>query len=289
MVRSGSCRVTVPLDPWATRAISRVTAQVTGRRAAACLWRRRTGGPGRSSPTQGEVHAPAPASGDEPFVSRPRVVAHFDFAAGGTRENIALEPDGSAGLTSAFARQAANVTRGGDIRRRVPLPAVTHPDTPVVHNAIVLGIARAHDDTLYVTGAGGTGICRPTGCPTTSSSTSTEGCFTRRLGTGDRPARAGDRRTAHRVGRDDGAHPHPVRNRLRRQRDLGPRRRGPGVQHRPWDAAADPRPPKRFRGPGRDPGDRARRHRRLRVHLTPWFSPSGTASRTPSPGASNQV
>ena len=32
-------------------------------------------------------------------MSRSRVVAHFDFAAGGTPENIALEPDGPAGLT----------------------------------------------------------------------------------------------------------------------------------------------------------------------------------------------
>ncbi|MFK8908461.1 hypothetical protein [Streptomyces sp. YS-3] len=109
------------------------------------------------------VLASAPASGDEPIVSHPRVVAHFDFTAGQTPENIALEPDGSADLTFAFARQVANVTRHGDIRRRVTLPAVAHPNTPLVHNAVVLGIARAHDGTLYVnyaTGTSKTGIWR---------------------------------------------------------------------------------------------------------------------------------
>ncbi|WP_329599655.1 hypothetical protein OIE43_40260 [Streptomyces pseudovenezuelae] len=109
------------------------------------------------------VLASAPASGDEPIVSQPRVVAHFDFAAGETPENIAVEPDGSADLAFAFARQVANVTRHGDIRGRVTLPAVANPNTPIVHNAIVLGIARAHDGTLYVnyaTGTSKTGIWR---------------------------------------------------------------------------------------------------------------------------------
>ncbi|WP_449350346.1 hypothetical protein [Streptomyces shaanxiensis] len=109
------------------------------------------------------VLAAAPASGDEPVVSQPRVVAHFDFAAGETPENIAVEPDGSADLTFAFARQVAHVTRHGDIRSRVTLPAVANPNTPVVHNAIVLGIARAHDGTLYVnyaTGTAETGVWR---------------------------------------------------------------------------------------------------------------------------------
>ncbi|MEU1075144.1 MULTISPECIES: hypothetical protein [unclassified Streptomyces] len=102
------------------------------------------------------VLASAPASGDEPTVSHPRVVAHFDFTAGETPENIALEPDGSADLTFAFARQVANVTRHGNVRSRVTLPAVADPNTPLVHNALVLGIARAHDGTLYVTYATGT-------------------------------------------------------------------------------------------------------------------------------------
>ncbi len=109
------------------------------------------------------VLASAPASGGEPIVSQPRVVAHFDFAAGEAPENIALEPDGSADLTFAFARQVANVTRHGDIRERVTLPAVANPNTPIIHSAVVTGIARAHDGTLYVnyaTGTSKTGIWR---------------------------------------------------------------------------------------------------------------------------------
>ena len=76
-------------------------------------------------------------------MSDPRVVAHFDFAKGQTPENIALEPDGSADLTFSFARQVANVTRQGHTRILATLP-------PVVGAALVTGIARADDGTLYV-------------------------------------------------------------------------------------------------------------------------------------------
>ncbi|MDX2825381.1 hypothetical protein PV416_30970 [Streptomyces ipomoeae] len=99
----------------------------------------------------------APVPGGEPIVSRPRVVAHFDFAQGRTPENIALEPDGSADLTFALARQIAHVTERGDTRIRATLPAEANPDTPVAGDDIVLGIARADDGTLYVTYATGTG------------------------------------------------------------------------------------------------------------------------------------
>lgn len=107
--------------------------------------------------------AAAPVPGPGPTLSHPRIVAHFDFAAGQTPENIALEPDGSADLTFAFARQVANVTRHGDTRILATLPAEAHPDTPIIQAAIVLGIARAHDGTLYVnyaTGTSKTGIWR---------------------------------------------------------------------------------------------------------------------------------
>ncbi|MFE0516161.1 hypothetical protein [Streptomyces sp. NPDC058964] len=107
--------------------------------------------------------ASAPASGDEPELSEARVVARFDFGAGRTPENIALERDGSADLTFAFARQIANVTPGGRTRILATLPAVPDPRTPVVRSAVVLGIARAHDGTLYVnyaTGTSRTGVWR---------------------------------------------------------------------------------------------------------------------------------
>ncbi|MER5428039.1 hypothetical protein [Streptomyces sp. NPDC002588] len=107
--------------------------------------------------------ATAPAAGGEPTVSDPHVVAHFDFAAGQTPENIALEPDGSADLTFAGARQVANVTRAGVTRILATLPEVADPDTPNLGAAVVLGIARAYDGTLYVnyaTGTRETGIWR---------------------------------------------------------------------------------------------------------------------------------
>ncbi|MFF5184561.1 SMP-30/gluconolactonase/LRE family protein [Streptomyces sp. NPDC000345] len=105
----------------------------------------------------------ATAAAGEPTVSDPRVIAHFDFAQGQTPENIALEPDGSADLTFSFARKVANVTRKGTTRIIATLPAVANPDTPNIGAAVVTGIARAHDGTLYVnysTGTSRTGIWR---------------------------------------------------------------------------------------------------------------------------------
>ncbi|MFJ3309907.1 hypothetical protein ACIPSA_44290 [Streptomyces sp. NPDC086549] len=103
------------------------------------------------------VLASAPASGGESELSQARVVARFDFGAGRTPESVALERDGSADLTFAFARQVANVTGSGRTRVLATLPAVRNAKTPVVQSAVVLGIARAHDGTLYVTYATGTG------------------------------------------------------------------------------------------------------------------------------------
>ncbi|MFB7508927.1 hypothetical protein [Streptomyces broussonetiae] len=107
--------------------------------------------------------AASPAPGTGPVVTDARIAARFGLAAGQTPENIALERDGSADLTLAYARQIAHVTPDGQTRIRATLPAVPHPSTPVVHSALVTGIARAHDDTLYVnyaTGTGKTGIWR---------------------------------------------------------------------------------------------------------------------------------
>lgn len=105
---------------------------------------------------------PAVCAGD-PTVTDPHVLAHFDFAAGQTPENIALEPDGSADLTLAFARQVARVDRHGGTRILATLPAVANPQTPVLGAAIVTGLARAEDGTLYVnyvTGTPETGVWR---------------------------------------------------------------------------------------------------------------------------------
>ncbi|WEO93701.1 hypothetical protein A6P39_006570 [Streptomyces sp. FXJ1.172] len=107
--------------------------------------------------------AAAPPADTGPVVTDARIAARFGLAAGQTPENIALESDGSADLTLAYARQIAHVTPDGQIRIRTTLPAVAHPGTPLVHSALVTGIARAHDGTLYVnyaTGTGKTGIWR---------------------------------------------------------------------------------------------------------------------------------
>ncbi|WP_137988882.1 SMP-30/gluconolactonase/LRE family protein [Streptomyces vilmorinianum] len=109
------------------------------------------------------VLASGPTSAGEPTVTDPRVVAHFDFALGQTPENIALEPDGSANLTLSFARQVANVDKHGAQRIVATLPAVANPNTPIIGAAAAMGIARAHDGTLYVvyaTGTSETGIWR---------------------------------------------------------------------------------------------------------------------------------
>lgn len=109
------------------------------------------------------VVAAAPAPGTDPVVTAARVLTHFDPAGRQTPENIALEPDGSADLTLALAGQIARVTPDGRTRVLATLPAVADPATPLVHSAVVTGIARAHDGTLYVdyaTGTSATGIWR---------------------------------------------------------------------------------------------------------------------------------
>ncbi|MFF9197262.1 SMP-30/gluconolactonase/LRE family protein [Streptomyces sp. NPDC014779] len=96
---------------------------------------------------------PAVSAVGDPTVTDPRFLAHFT-GQGQTPENIALEPDGSADITFAFAHQVARVAKNGDTTVLAELPAVANPNTPV-GAAIALGIARAHDGTLYVAYATG--------------------------------------------------------------------------------------------------------------------------------------
>ncbi|MBT2493860.1 hypothetical protein J7E96_36285 [Streptomyces sp. ISL-96] len=100
--------------------------------------------------------ASAPTSAHEPTLTDPRVVEHFDFEAGQTPESIALEPDGSANVSFAFARQVARLSPHHEPRILATLPAVANPATPIVGVAVTLGLARAHDGTLYVNYATGT-------------------------------------------------------------------------------------------------------------------------------------
>ncbi|GGJ27164.1 hypothetical protein [Streptomyces brasiliensis] len=102
------------------------------------------------------VLASAPALSVEPPVSDPRVVARFDLAGRQTPDNITLERDGSADVTLAYARQVAHVTQDGRQRILATLPPEANPRTPLVGDAVVLGIVAAHDGTLFVTYATGT-------------------------------------------------------------------------------------------------------------------------------------
>ncbi|MFD8788164.1 hypothetical protein [Kitasatospora sp. NPDC059599] len=126
-------------------------------------------GPARRSPRTGRavglaaaactalaLSAVTPAAAVEPPLSGPRIIAHFDLARGQQPENIALEPDGSADLTLSFARQVGRVGTDGRLTVLATLPAPANPATPVVGAALVTGIARAHDGTLYFGYATGT-------------------------------------------------------------------------------------------------------------------------------------
>ncbi|MFI9331308.1 hypothetical protein ACIGZJ_27700 [Kitasatospora sp. NPDC052868] len=100
--------------------------------------------------------AATPAVAVEPPLSQPRIVAHFDLAQGLQPENIAVEPDGSVDLTFSFARQLGRVDRDGHLTVLATLPAPAHPATPLLGAAVVSGLARAHDGTLYFAYATGT-------------------------------------------------------------------------------------------------------------------------------------
>ncbi|WP_030239503.1 hypothetical protein [Streptomyces sp. NRRL S-350] len=100
--------------------------------------------------------AATPAVAVAPPLSDPRIVAHFDLSQGRQPENIALEPDGSADLTLSFARQIGRVDPEGRLTVLATLPAPVNPATPLIGAAIVTGIARAHDGTLYFGYATGT-------------------------------------------------------------------------------------------------------------------------------------
>ncbi|MER7834820.1 hypothetical protein ABTY98_02640 [Streptomyces sp. NPDC096040] len=107
--------------------------------------------------------AAAPAASDEPVVSNAHVIAHFDLANGQTPENLVTERGGSVDVTFAFARQVAKVTRERRVRVLATLPAENNARTSLMDGAVTLGLARAHDGTLYVnyaTGTGKTGVWR---------------------------------------------------------------------------------------------------------------------------------
>ncbi|MFF7458895.1 hypothetical protein [Kitasatospora sp. NPDC008115] len=100
--------------------------------------------------------AVTPAVAVAPPLSDPRFVAHFDLAQGLQPENIAVEPDGAVDLTFSNARQVGRVAPDGRLTVLATMPAPEHPATPLIGAAVVSGLARAHDGTLYFTYATGT-------------------------------------------------------------------------------------------------------------------------------------
>ena len=91
----------------------------------------------------------------------PRIVAHFDLAAGQTAENLVVEPDGSTDVSFAMANQVAHVTRDGKVTILAQLPS--GGKCAIFPGPATLGLARAHDGTLYVaecTGNSNTGVWR---------------------------------------------------------------------------------------------------------------------------------
>jgi hypothetical protein len=92
-----------------------------------------------------------------PALAASRAVVHFDLAAGRQPENVALEPDGSADVTFAGARQVARVDRAGRTRILATLPApAVGGGAPALGFPLTTGIVRASDGTLYVLYATGT-------------------------------------------------------------------------------------------------------------------------------------
>jgi hypothetical protein len=99
----------------------------------------------------------APAQAATPPLAAPRIVAHFDIAAGQQPENLALEPDGSVDLTFSFARQVARWRPGTQPRILATVPAPP-PGTvvPLTGAAFVSGIVRAPGGDLYFLYTAGT-------------------------------------------------------------------------------------------------------------------------------------
>jgi hypothetical protein len=99
-------------------------------------------------------------------VSNPRILIHYDAAAGEQPENILAEPDGHLIVTLDFVRQIVRLTPDGaqELLATLPAPPGGGADVPVTHTALATGLVRTADGTIYagyVAGdAGFTGIWR---------------------------------------------------------------------------------------------------------------------------------
>src|SRR6266478_9031514 len=116
----------------------------------------------------------ATASAAAEPVSNPRILVHYDLAAGQQPENVALEPDGNLDVTLSTAGQVERVSPTGQRQLLATLPAPSDGgvNTPVLGHSLATGLVRTADGTLYIGYAAGhdelTGIwrVRPGGTPT---------------------------------------------------------------------------------------------------------------------------
>ncbi|WP_225851240.1 SMP-30/gluconolactonase/LRE family protein [Streptomyces sp. HPF1205] len=101
---------------------------------------------------------PTAASAASASLTHARIAEHFDLAEGQTPENIAMAPDGDAYVTFAVGRQLARISPAGAVRvlATLPAPADGGVHTPVLGFPLTVGVARAHDGTLYFLYATGT-------------------------------------------------------------------------------------------------------------------------------------
>jgi hypothetical protein len=114
-----------------------------------------------------------PASGATEPVSDPRILIHYDLAAGEQPENVVVEPNGSLDVVLSRAAKVERVTSHGQRRvlASLPVPADGGVNTPVLGYSLATGLVRTADGTLYIGYAAGhddlTGIwrVRPGGTP----------------------------------------------------------------------------------------------------------------------------
>ncbi|MFF8193397.1 SMP-30/gluconolactonase/LRE family protein [Streptomyces bobili] len=111
-----------------------------------------------ASLTLATVVTATPAGAVTAPLSRAHIVAHFDLAKGQSPENILIEPDGAVDVTFAAAHQLARVDRNGTthILATLPAPSDGGVHTPALGFALITGLARTPDGTLYALYATGT-------------------------------------------------------------------------------------------------------------------------------------
>jgi len=100
----------------------------------------------------------APAMAVTAPLSNPRIETHFDVNRGQLPENVAFAPGGGVLVTLATSRQVAQIGADGVTRvlATLPKPADGGVHTPILGFALITGIVRTDDGTVYFLYATGT-------------------------------------------------------------------------------------------------------------------------------------